>query len=152
MEEKVLIEGVANPLSKHNLALKNGHGVLTNKRFIFCKHNIAKILAIGIWVNLTKGDYDYDIPIEKIVKAEVISKGIRGDILYIYTDDGNVHKYGILKAVDWKIAFSNALSGHEQSQDKAPQPAADVQKNFCSNCGGKLSEADKFCPNCGAKI
>lgn len=108
MEEKVFIEGVANPLSKHGFAFKNGKGVLTNKRFIFCKHGLAKTITIGIWVNLTKGDYEYDIPLEKIKKIEILNKGIRGHVLCLNTED-QVHKYGILKALDWEIAFNNVL-------------------------------------------
>ena len=152
MEEKILVEGVANPLSKHGFALKNGHGILTNKRFIFCKHSLAKTLTIGILINLTKGDYEYDIPVDEIERAEIINKGIRGNVLCIYSNNGDIHKYAILKALDWKIAFSNALSGREQSQGSAPQPATERQKNFCPNCGTELRESDKFCPNCGKKI
>jgi len=111
VQEKIIIEGVANPLSKHGFAFKNGRGVLTDKRFIFCKHSLAKTLTIGIWVNLTKGDYEYDIPLEKIKRVEIISKGIRGNVLCLHSDDGEVHKYGILKALDWRMAFDNVLPG-----------------------------------------
>ena len=109
-EEKILIEGVANSI-KSKFFVQNGHGVLTNKRFIYCKHSLAKTLAIGILINLTKGDYEYDIPLDKISKVEIVKKGIRGNFLYLHTDDGEVHKYGILKALDWNIAFNNVLPG-----------------------------------------
>jgi len=110
LEEKIYIEGVANPLSKRGFAFKNGRGVLTNKRFIYCKHSLAKTLTIGIWVNLTKGNYDYDIPLEKIKKVEILNKGIRGHVLCIHTEN-EIYRYGILKALDWEIAFNNVLPG-----------------------------------------
>lgn len=152
MEERVLIEGVANSI-KSKFFVENGHGILTNKRFIYCKHSLAKIFAMGLLINLTKGDYEYDIPIENIAKYEIINKGIRGNILCIYSRDGDIHKYGILKALDWKIAFDNVLSESAQTSENPPAAAeAEIRKKFCSNCGSKLDETDKFCPSCGTKI
>lgn len=150
MEEKVLVEGVANPIVKFGI-VKNGRGILTNKRFIFCKHGLAKVLAIGMLINLTKGEYEYDIPLSDIKSIET-GKYKLGHALTITTNDGKVYKYGILKEADWKIAIANALSGSEENQGDSPQSGANSQKNFCPNCGAKLQESDKFCPNCGAKI
>jgi hypothetical protein len=110
MEEKVLMEGVANPLSKRGFAFKNGKGVLTNKRFIYCKHKLSKTLIIGVWINLTKGDYEYDIPLENIKKIQIESKGIRGHVLHLHVEGEPIKKYGIMKPLDWEIAFNNALS------------------------------------------
>ncbi len=59
MEEKILIEGITNQVA--GLVVKNGHGVLTTKRFIYSKHSMAKIMAMGVLVNATKGTYEYDI-------------------------------------------------------------------------------------------
>ncbi len=151
MEEKILIEGVANPLSKHGFSSNPSRCVLTNKRFIYCKHSIAKVLAIGVWVNLTKGHYDYEIPLADIKSAKV-DKFRLSHKLTITTNDGKIYQYLISKALDWEMAFGNALPGREQSQEDASAPAAEAQKHFCLNCGAKLQETDKFCPNCGAKV
>lgn len=108
MEEKVLMEGVCNPLSKKGFATKNGKGILTNKRFIYCKHSLAKVIAIGYWVNFTEGEYEYDIPVENIATAEV-KRHMLGHALFITTKDGATKGYGITKAEHWKIALGNAL-------------------------------------------
>lgn len=147
MEEKVLMEGVANPIT-HGMALQNGKGVLTNKRFIYCKHKLLKTITIGLLINLTKGDFEYDIPLETIEKFEIESKGIRGNYLCIYIKDGTMRKYGILKALDWEIAFKNALSG----SNEATTNEVSTGKKFCTNCGTELTENVKFCGNCGTKL
>jgi hypothetical protein len=150
MEEKIIMEGLANHI-KSRFNVQNGRGILTNKRFIYCKHGVAQTLVLGMWVNLTKGDYDHEIPLTDIKNAEIRKNGL-GHKLTITTRDNEIYQYGISKALDWEIAFNNVLSGRDQSQGDTPEPAADVQKNFCPNCGAKLQESDKFCPNCGAKI
>lgn len=91
------MEGICNPLSSKGFANKNGKGILTNKRFIFCKHSIAKVLAIGIWVNLTDGDYEYDIPVENIESVDV-RRHMLGHAMFITTKDGETKGYGITKA------------------------------------------------------
>ena len=59
MEEKILIEGLCNRVK--GAFVENGHAVLTNKRFIYSKHSLTKIAAMGVLVNLTKGDFDFDM-------------------------------------------------------------------------------------------
>ncbi len=159
MEEKVLMEGVANPLSKHGFSKNPGRCILTNKRFIYCKHSMAKILAIGIWVNLTKGNYDYEIYLKDIRSAS-IDKFRFNHKLTITTNDGKTYQYLISKALEWQIAFGNALSGRDNEDDQIKgqelnepaEPDTKPKKNFCSSCGAKLQKTDKFCPNCGAKV
>ncbi len=108
MEEKILMEGLANPLSKRGFAFKNGKGVLTNKRFIYFKHKLSKTLTVGLWVNFTEGDFEYDIPLEKIEKVQIESKGIRGNVLHLYVEGEPVRKFGVAKALEWEVAFGNA--------------------------------------------
>ena len=64
-EEIAIKEGLCNRV-KSKLFVQNGHGLLTNKRFIYSKHSFAKIAVMGVLVNLTKGSYDFDIPISDI--------------------------------------------------------------------------------------
>ena len=49
--------------------MENGHAMLTNQRFIYSKHSFVKIAAMGVLVNLTKGDLGFDIPITDIKEA-----------------------------------------------------------------------------------
>lgn len=145
MEERVLVEGVANQIN--GLFVGQGHGVLTNKRFIYSKHGFAKTLVMGAFVNLTKGSYDYDIAREDIKSIEV-GKVRLGSGLIITKNNGEVLRYGILKAVDWKIAVDNFLS----EQNERVSNNIVTSKNFCPNCGVKVENNVNFCPNCGNKI
>ena len=145
--EKILMEGIANPVS--GLIVKNGHGILTNARFAFCKHSLAKTLTIGAFVNLTQGSYEYDIPLEDI--ATVVTERFRlGHALTITKKDGTVFKYGILKPKEWQFAFEHAMSG--LSDTSAPETEMPSEKKFCSSCGAKLEPGVRFCSSCGAKV
>ena len=66
-QEKVLLEGLCNRI-KSKFNVQNGHGVLTNKRFIYDKQSIAKMAVIGLLVNFKKGTYDFDIEFSDIEK------------------------------------------------------------------------------------
>lgn len=153
MQEKVLMEGVANPLSKNGFATKNGHGVLTTKRFIYSKHSLAKIFVIGIFVNATKGTYDYELPMEDIASADT-GKHLLGHAMTIIKKDGTTLKYGIMKPLDWKIAWGNAMN--QDTAEEPPQtqvePETQDTKKFCSSCGAKATGDGRFCSNCGAKL
>ena len=148
MEEKIVMEGVANPVTK--LMVQNGHGVLTTKRFIYGKHSLGKTLALGILVNATKGSFEYDIPLEDIATATA-DRFRLGHALTITKKDGTVFKYGIVKPKEWQAAFDKALAG-EFSEPVAAHEAPSTAKSFCSACGAKLEASAKFCSRCGAKI
>lgn len=145
MQENVLVEGVANQIN--GLFVGQGHGILTNKRFIYSKHSLAKVIAMGVLVNLTKGSYEYDIKREEIASIEVgrirLSSG-----LTITKKNGEVLRYGITKSVDWKIAIDNFFAQEESSAEAS----SNTYNKFCSNCGTKLNDGAKFCSNCGKSI
>ena len=145
MEEQVLMEGIANPVS--GLIIKNGHGALTTKRFIYAKHSMAKILALGAFVNLTKGSFEYDIPLDEMESAKV-ERFRLGHALTITKKDGKVIRYGIVKPEEWRRAFETAFSGEGTEKEPEVAPAA----NFCRNCGSKTPAGANFCSNCGTKI
>ena len=60
MDEKIIIQGICNHIK--GALVENGHGMLTNQRFIYSKHSLAKIAAMGVLVNLTQGSYEFEIP------------------------------------------------------------------------------------------
>ena len=148
MEEKILMEGITNQVA--GLVVKNGHGILTTKRFIYSKHSMAKIMVMGVLVNATKGSYEYDIPLEDIATATA-DRFRLGHALTITKKDGTVFKYGIVKPKEWQAAFDKALAG-EFSEPVAAHEAPSTAKSFCSACGAKLEASAKFCSRCGAKI
>lgn len=150
MAEQVLMEGIANPVA--GLVIKNGHGVLTTKRFIYSKHSLAKIAVLGAFVNLTKGTYEYEIPLNEITTASA-ERFRLGHALIITKKDGTVLKYGIAKPKEWQAAFDKALSDTaEQDINSAGVEDVSTTKNFCQHCGVKLEVSARFCSNCGAKL
>lgn len=149
MEERVLMEGITNQVA--GLIVKNGHGVLTTKRFIYGKHSMAKIFVMGALVNATKGSFEYDIPLEDIATATA-DRFRLGHALTITKKDGTVIKYGIAKPKEWQAAFDKALAGDIQEPASSEAAAPSTVKAFCPACGNKLEPGAKFCSSCGAKI
>ncbi len=116
MEEKILIEGLCNRVK--GAFVENGHAVLTNKRFIYSKHSLTKIAAMGVFVNLTKGDFDFEIKIEDIKEVSE-AKRLFDKILVVSTMSGDEYKFFFTKLEEWKIHFNNLLSNTDNNQQSA---------------------------------
>lgn len=152
MEEKVLMEGLCNRI-KSKIFVENGHGMLTNQRFIYSKHSFAKLAVMGVLANLTKGNYEFDIPISEINSVTRGKHGLSNSIIVIITKNKEEYKFAVTKYIDWEIAFKNALNGYAESQEKKEsEPIAQGEKKFCTNCGGILTGNEKFCGSCGTKV
>lgn len=106
-KEIVIKEGLCNRCSG-KLYVENGHGMLTNKRFIYSKHSLAKIAAIGILVNLTKGSFEFDIPISEITGIRDGKHGLSKTII-ITTKQGNEYNFYFTDRERWKIEFNNLI-------------------------------------------
>lgn len=107
MEEKIVIQGVCNRIK--GALVENGHGMLTNQRFIYSKHSLAKIAAMGVLVNLTQGSYEFDIPVTNIASVTE-KKRLLSKTLLISTHSGEEYQFAFTKLIEWQIAFSNLLS------------------------------------------
>lgn len=116
MEEKILIEGLCNRVK--GAFVENGHAMLTNKRFIYSKHSLTKITAMGVLVNLTKGDFDFEIKIEDIKEVSE-AKRLFDKILVVSTMSGDEYKFFFTKLEEWKIHFNNLLSNTDNNQQSA---------------------------------
>lgn len=116
MEEKILIEGLCNRVK--GAFVENGHAMLTNKRFIYSKHSLTKIAAMGVLVNLTKGDFDFEIKIEDIKEVSE-AKRLFDKILVVSTMSGDEYKFFFTKLEEWKIHFNNRLSNTDNNQQSA---------------------------------
>lgn len=103
MQETIILQGVCNRIK--GAFVENGHAMLTDQRFIYSKHSFAKIAVMGALVNLTKGDFDFDIPIADIIEIEE-TKRLMSKVLVIRTQDAE-YKFFFTKLEEWKIAFSN---------------------------------------------
>lgn len=116
MEEKILIEGLCNRVK--GAFVENGHAMLTNKRFIYSKHSLTKIAAMGVLVNLTKGDFDFEIKIEDIKEVSE-AKRLFDKILVVSTMSGDEYKFFFTKLEEWKVHFNNLLSNTDNNQQSA---------------------------------
>ena len=105
MQETVILEGVCNRIK--GAFVENGHAMLTSQRFIYSKHSFAKIAVMGALVNLTKGDFDFDIPIADITSIEE-TKRLMSKVLVIRTQDAE-YKFFFTKLEQWKIEFNNII-------------------------------------------
>lgn len=131
MQETIILQGVCNRIK--GAFVENGHAMLTNQRFIYSKHSFAKIAVMGALVNLTKGDFDFDIPIAAIIEIEE-TKRLMSKVLVIRTQDAE-YKFFFTKLEEWKIAFSNVREqgGAESKTDSVPvQSVADELLKFKS--------------------
>lgn len=113
--------------------MENGHAMLTNQLFIYSKYSLAKIAVMGILVNLTKRDFDFDIPINAITHIEE-TKRLMNKVLVIRTKDDE-YRFFFTKLEEWKIAFSNVRDQGSTNKMHQPVPiqlAADELLKFKS--------------------
>lgn len=106
-QDSVLIEGLCNRV-KNAMYVENGRAALTNTRFIYYKHNVAKTLAIGFLVNLTKGEIDIELPISEIDHIEDGRQGVSKTIL-LFTKAGEKYNFYFTKREEWKAAFEHVM-------------------------------------------
>lgn len=105
--EIVIKEGLCNRV-KSKLYVQNGHGILTNKRFIYSKHSFGKIAVMGVLVNLTKGSFDFDIPISEISGIRDGRQGVSKTII-ISTNSGDEYNFYFSDRERWIIEFNNLI-------------------------------------------
>lgn len=107
-DEIILMQGLCNRV-KSPLVVQNGNAILTNKRFVYLKHSLAKTLVIGAFVNLTKGSYDFDIQNSDIASIEDGRQGISKTII-INTKSGEKYNFYVTNREEWKIKLQNVIS------------------------------------------
>ena len=105
--EIVIKEGLCNRI-KSKLFVQNGRGMLTNKRFIYSKHGFGKILAMGVFVNLTKGTFDFDIPVSEIAAIRDGRQGVSKTIIVV-TKSGDEYNFYFTDRERWIIEFNNLI-------------------------------------------
>lgn len=105
--EIIIMKGLCN-LVKNPLFVQNGNAILTNRRFVYLKHSLAKIMVIGALVNLTSGSFDFDILLENISSIEDGRQGISKTII-INTKDGERYNFYVTNREEWKIKLQSAI-------------------------------------------
>ena len=106
--EIILMKGLCNRV-KNPLFVQNGNAILTNKRFIYMKHSLAKTFAIGMLINLTEGSYDFDIPLKDISSIDDSRQGFSKTII-INTKKGEKYHFYVTKREEWKIKLQTAIT------------------------------------------
>ena len=106
-KEIVIKEGLCNRI-KSKLFVENGHGLLTNKRFIYSKHSLAKIAVMGVLVNLTKGDYEFDMHVDNISHIKEGRQGFSKTII-VCTKTGEEFNFYFTDKLKWEIEFQNLI-------------------------------------------
>ena len=122
MAEQIVLQGLCNRVK--GAIVENGHGMLTNQRFIYSKHSLAHIAVMGAFVNLTRGDFDFDIPLADITEVEE-TKRLFSKILVIHTKDAE-YRFFFTKLKEWKIAFANALEDKSDTEQVQAVPSGSV--------------------------
>ena len=89
--ETIIMEGLCNRV-KSALFVENRSAILTNKRFVYLKHSLAKTMVIGALVNLIEDG------------RQGISKTI-----VINTKDGERYNFYVTKREEWKICIQSAI-------------------------------------------
>ena len=143
MQETIIMEGLCNRIK--GAFVENGHAMLTNQRFIYSKHSFAKIALMGAFVNLTKGDFDFDISIADITDIEE-TKRLLSKVLVIRTRDAE-YKFFFTKLEEWKIAFSNVREhsrANNAAQSIPAQSVADELMKFKSLLDAGAITEDEF--------
>ena len=103
--ETILMQGLCNQCG--GFAVKNGTGILTNHRFLYLKHSLAKIAAVGVLTYLTRGSYEYEIPLDAISSIEDGRHGI-SRTLVITTRYGETFNYYFTNREEWRIKLESA--------------------------------------------
>ncbi len=106
-KERILLEGLCNRI-KSVFNVQGGHAILTNKRFIYNKHSFAKIAAMGILVNFTKGTYDFDIDLTDIVQVKDGRQGFVKTIVMV-NKSGEEYSFSVFDRQRWVIELTNLL-------------------------------------------
>ena len=93
---------------------KNGHGVLTDRRFVFGNSRPLKKISQGGAVSFAeyrrKGDIDFDIPLADIIAVSESKQGLSS--LFVIEIDDMEYKFALLKKAqlpEWIAAFNKAL-------------------------------------------
>ena len=141
MQETIILQGICNRIK--GAFVENGHAMLTNQRFIYSKHSFAKIAVMGALVNLTKGDFDFDIPITDITDIEE-TKRLMSKVLVIRTQDTE-YRFFFTKREEWKIAFSNVREQDGAEGKTEPvQSVADELLKFKSLLDARAITEDEY--------
>ncbi len=106
-QEIVIKEGLCNRV-KSKLFVENGYGLITNKRFIYNKHSFGKILVMGVFVNATKGSFDFEIKLNDISNLKDGKQGVSKTII-ICTSAGEEYNFYFTDRQKWIIEFTNLL-------------------------------------------
>lgn len=90
--EEILAKNKVGMSKNNSLTGSAGTGMVTNKRVVFKKISMAKLLVLGPWALLTEGNLDLDLPYSEI-KDVRIGKIKFTKAVIITAKDGNEYAF-----------------------------------------------------------
>jgi len=110
MNEKVKMHDYCN-YKKSSLITQHGYGILTDQRFIFSKHSLVKCIVMGELIDVTKANYEFDIPLCNIHSITKRGNSFNKNILVIKLGQGDVYKFSVNHYSIWENAFKDVMEG-----------------------------------------
>lgn len=110
--ENLLKEASASVV-RGKLKVDQGTCFLTTQRLVFHKRGMGTFILFGIFSFLSKGKFDFDIPLTDMKGLSRSKHGLSKNILCIETANGKEYKFA-LKFDDWFDAIKNTLLAHHQ--------------------------------------
>ena len=90
--EEILAKNKVGMSKNNSFTGSTGTGMVTNKRVVFKKISLAKILVLGPWALLTEGNLDLDLPYSEIQDVR-IGKIKFTKAVIITAKDGNEYAF-----------------------------------------------------------
>jgi len=115
VHEIIIKEGLCNRV-KSPLFVQNGHGMLTNKRFIYSKHSLASIATMGVLVNLTSGTYDFEISLPDIANMREGRQGISKTII-LTKKTGEEYNFYFSNRETWENEFKKLIESEGKGNE-----------------------------------
>lgn len=92
VNEEILAKNKVGMSKNNSFTGSTGTGMVTNKRVVFKKISLAKILVLGPWALLTEGNLDLDLPYSEIQDVR-IGKIKFTKAVIITAKDGNEYAF-----------------------------------------------------------
>ena len=96
---------------KNALINQHGYAILTDQRFIFSKHSLAKCIVWDELINVTKANYEFDIPLCNIQSISRKRYGFNKNVMAIKLAHGEIYKFSVNDYSTWEAAFKEVMEG-----------------------------------------
>jgi hypothetical protein len=110
--EVLIKENMANCIIS-KMSAKQGTLFLTSERLVFHKRSMFSYMLVGVFSYLSKGKFDFDIPLTAISAVIKAKHGFNSKVFCIKTADNKEYKF-VVKFDDWFEALQNTYIAYMQ--------------------------------------